>query len=96
VIEYLKEAFPTIERITSYARSKTCAKKTLDELKELHHAGFSRVLIGLESGCDPVLAYMQKGVTAEEQIRAGQRVAEAGIHLVAFVMPGLGARRWSE
>ncbi len=96
VLKYLKEAFPAIERITSYARSKTCAHKSLEELRELRDAGLSRVLVGIESGCDPVLQLMQKGVTAREHIEAGKKVIEAGIGYVAFVMPGLGSTRWSK
>ncbi|PIV22449.1 MAG: hypothetical protein COS40_05850, partial [Deltaproteobacteria bacterium CG03_land_8_20_14_0_80_45_14] len=52
VIKSLKENFPTIERVTSYARAKTCAKKSLEELKGLHEAGLSRLHVGLESGYD--------------------------------------------
>ena len=43
VIRYLKETFPGISRITSYARSKTAAKKSLTELIELREAGLSRL-----------------------------------------------------
>ena len=39
---------------------------------------------------------MEKGVTAEEHIRGGRAVVEAGISLSEYVMPGLGGRRWSE
>jgi len=96
VIRYLKETFPSIERVTSYARSKTTAKKSPEEFKELHEAGLSRLHVGLESGYDEVLEDMQKGVTAEEHIRGGRRVVESGISLSEYVMPGLGGRRWSE
>jgi radical SAM superfamily enzyme YgiQ (UPF0313 family) len=96
VLRYLKEVFPSIERVTSYARSKTVARKSAQEMGELHQAGLSRLHIGLESGCDEVLAYMEKGVSAEEHIRAGRQVMEAGISLSEYVMPGLGGRRWSE
>jgi hypothetical protein len=96
VLAYLKGKFPTIERVTSYARSKTCLHKSLEELKELHKAGLSRLLVGIESGYDPVLEYMRKGISAEEHIEAGKRVIDSGIKYIAFVMPGLGGRRWSE
>lgn len=96
VLNYLKERLPTIERITSYARSKTISRKTLDELKQLHEAGVSRLHLGLESGCDAVLQEMQKGVTAAEHIKAGRNVVASGISLSEYVMPGLGGRRWSE
>ncbi len=50
VIRFLKQTLPSINRVTSYARSKTAAKKQLKELIELHEAGLSRLHIGLESG----------------------------------------------
>jgi hypothetical protein len=96
VIKYLKNIFPSLERVTSYGRSKTAARKSLDELKELHRAGLSRLHIGLESGCDEVLVQMQKGVTAEEHIAGGRKVVCSGISLSEYVMPGLGGRKWSE
>ncbi len=95
VVSALKQAFPSLSRITSYARSKTAAKKSLEELKELKDAGLSRLHIGMESGSDIVLAYMDKGVTAEEHIIGGRKVKEAGISLCEYVMPGLGGRRMS-
>ena len=95
VIRFLKETFPEITRITSYARSKTAAKKSLEELKQLKDAGLSRLHIGLESGSDLVLSYMEKGVTGEEHIKGGKKVKEAGISLCEYVMPGLGGRRMS-
>jgi hypothetical protein len=96
VIRYLKSTFPTIQRVTSYARAKTLARQSLEDLQLLRQAGLSRLHVGLESGSDEVLAYMQKGVTAQEQIVAGQKVVVAGIDLSMYVMPGLGGRRWSE
>ena len=96
LLRYLKENFPTIERITSYARAKTAAQRTLEELKQLHQAGLSRLHVGLESGSDDVLKESQKGVTAEEQISGGRKIVESGISLSEYVMPGLGGRKWSE
>jgi len=97
VIRFLWETFPDIKRITSYARSKTAAKKKLDELTELHHAGLSRLHIGLESGYDPLLQYMDKGVTAAEHIIGGRKVVESGISLSEYVILGLGGEEmWRE
>jgi len=94
VLSYLKESFPSIERVTSYARAKTAAKKSLEELKELKEAGLCRLHVGLESGADEVLEYMEKGVSAEEHISGGRKVVESGISLSEYLMPGLGGRRW--
>ncbi|MFH0769214.1 MAG: radical SAM protein [Chloroflexota bacterium] len=95
VIRYLKEAFPDIERITSYARSKSIVKKKPEELSQLRQAGLSRLHIGLETGDDELLSYVNKGVTSEEHILAGKKAIEAGFELSEYVMPGLGGRsKW--
>lgn len=96
VLKYLKETFPTIERVTSYARAKTLAKKTREELKELQKAGLSRLHVGLETGDDDLLEYVDKGVTSAEQIEAGKKVKEAGFELSEYVMPDLGGRARSQ
>jgi radical SAM superfamily enzyme YgiQ (UPF0313 family) len=92
VLNYLKTTFPSVGIVTSYARSKTCAQRVLEQLKELRKAGLSWLFVGIESGCDDVLRFMQKGVTAREHIEGGQRVMEAGINLAAFIMPGLAGK----
>ncbi|MBE0479541.1 MAG: radical SAM protein [Dehalococcoidia bacterium] len=96
VLCYLKKAFPTIERITSYARAKTIAKKTSEDLESLRKAGLSRLHVGLETGDDEVLKYVDKGVTAAEQIAAGRKAKEAGFELSEYVMPDLGGRAMSD
>lgn len=97
ILLHLREAFPGIERITSYARAKTLAKKPLEELQAIRKAGLSRIHIGMESGCDSVLDLVRKGVSSAEHIAAGRRVIEAGFDLSEYYMPGLGgAERWRE
>ncbi len=94
VIRYLKETFPSIERVTSYARSKTVTKKRPEELSQLRQVGLSRLHIGLETGDNELLSYVNKGVTAEEHVLAGRKALEAGFELSEYVMPGLGGKRW--
>jgi len=95
ILRHVREAFPTINRITSYARAKTISRKSLDELKALRAAGLNRIHIGMESGSNAVLSLVQKGVTQEEQIRAGRHVITAGMELSEYFMPGLGGRELS-
>ena len=92
VLTYLKQTFPSIERITTYSRAKTVSRKSLQELQDLHGAGLSRIHIGLESGYDRLLEIVQKGVTAREHIDAGRKVKKSGISLSEYIMPGLGGR----
>jgi len=93
VIKFLKQTLPSINRVTSYARSKTAAKKKLEELRELHEAGLSRLHIGLESGYDPLLEYMDKGTTAAEHIEGGKKIVASGISLCEYVVLGLGGKK---
>lgn len=92
VIRYLKTTFPSIRRVTSYGRANTAGKKRPEELKELHEAGLSRLHVGLESGYDPLLQYMDKGVTAAVHISGGRKVVESGISLSEYVILGLGGK----
>jgi len=92
IIRHLREAFPSLERITSYARAKTILKKETAELRELRAVGLSRLHMGLESGDDEVLARVRKGATAAEMTGAGRKAMAAGFELSEYVMPGLGGQ----
>ena len=94
ILNYLRQTVPGIRRITSYARSRTLARRGADQLVMLREAGLNRIHIGLESGYDPLLSVMKKGSTAADHIKAGCLVREAGISLSEYVMPGLGGKRW--
>jgi hypothetical protein len=97
VLRFLREKFPEIRRITTYSRSATVARKSVEALREIREAGLNRVHIGLETGYDPLLKLMKKGVTAARQVEAGQKVVEAGMELSEYVMPGLGGQQmWRE
>jgi radical SAM superfamily enzyme len=66
------------------------------ELRNLREAGLSRIHIGMESGYDPLLAFIRKGTTAAEHVEGGKRIVAAGISLSEYVIPGLGGTRWSK
>jgi hypothetical protein len=95
ILSCLRETFPSIKRITSYCRSKTAARKSVEEFRLLRDAGLSRIHIGMESGYDPLLKFIRKGATAAEHIEGGRRIVEAGISLSEYVIPGLGGTKWS-
>ena len=95
ILKHLKTAFPTVERITSYARSHTIARISDSNLKEMAESGLNRIHIGMESGSDDVLKAVKKGTDKATQIRAGQKVKQAGIELSEYYMPGLGGKKFS-
>jgi hypothetical protein len=96
VIVYLKNTFPKVKRVTSYARSQTAEKKKLVELIQLRQAGLSRLHVGLESGYNPVLEMVKKGETVEQHIKGGRKIVESGISLSEYVILGLGGKDFSE
>ena len=92
ILTHLKTTFPSIERITSYARSQTVARIDAVDLGRIAAAGLNRIHIGLESGCDAVLAKVAKGADRAAHVAAGLKVKAAGIQLSEYFMPGLGGR----
>ncbi len=97
VLEFLTATFPEIKRITTYSRSKTVTKKSVDSLKRIRAAGLDRVHIGLETGYDPLLKLMKKGVTGAQHVEAGKKLLEAKMEVSEYVMPGLGGQEmWKE
>ena len=96
ILQHLRDRFPWITRITSYARSHTINRLGTGALEQLAVAGLNRIHIGMESGSDQVLAGINKGVTRQGHIDAGQAVKAAGIELSEYIMPGLGGRDLSE
>ncbi len=95
ILLYIREHFPEVERITSYARSHTIARIKDHDLERIANAGLNRIHIGLESASDKVLDLMRKGVDKATHIRAGQKVKRAGIELSEYYMPGLGGKKLS-
>jgi len=96
ILEYLREKFPKIDRITTYARARTLKRKSVDELRLLRAAGLTRVHAGLESGSETVLKLIKKGLTPEEIVTGGRHVMDAGLELSEYVMPGIGGRALSQ
>ena len=95
ILEHLRQVFPQVERVTSYARSHSIARISDDDLGRLAAAGLNRIHIGMESACNEVLDFVRKGVDKKTHILAGQKVKKAGIELSEYFMPGLGGEALS-
>jgi radical SAM superfamily enzyme YgiQ (UPF0313 family) len=95
IITHIKESFPNIERITTYARAKSMKRKHLDDYQRLKEAGLTRIHSGMESGSLKVLKLIQKGIKPEDTLTGGIRAVESGISLSEYIMPGVGGRTLS-
>jgi len=96
ILYALRNHFPSIERITTYARSHTVDRINQELLNGMKKAGLNRIHIGMESGCDEILKKIEKGVDKAIHISAGIKVKNAGIELSEYFMPGLGGNEFSE
>jgi hypothetical protein len=96
ILNHLKDSFPKIERITSYSRSSTINKMSIEDLTNIQEAGLTRIHVGLESGSDSVLKMVRKGASKAIHIQAGLKAKEVGLELSEYFMPGLGGRSLSE
>ena len=97
LLRFLRETFPEIQRVTTYSRSRTIVRKSVEGLTEIRKAGLDRVHVGLETGYDPLLKLVKKGVSSDQQVEAGRKVIDAGMELSEYVMPGLGGQEmWRE
>lgn len=96
ILAYLKQKFPKINRVTTYARGRTLSHKSVDDLKRLRNAGLTRIHTGMETGAARVMQLIRKGLTPEEIVIGGRHVTEAGIELSEYIMPGVAGRALSE
>jgi len=82
--------------VTTYSRSRTIARKSVDALRRIKEAVWTGSTWG--SNRDMILSELvKKGVTAAHQIEAGQKAMAAGLELSEYVMPGLGGQAlWKE
>lgn len=79
ISELVHRYLPQVESIGAYARVDNIAHKTDRELAALARGGYAEINIGVESGLDDVLAYMNKGYTAEKARRELARLTAAGL-----------------
>jgi radical SAM superfamily enzyme YgiQ (UPF0313 family) len=96
ILSYLKEKIRGLERVGIYANAVDVLKKSPEELKELKNLGLGIIYLGLESGNAEVLRRIRKNATAEQMVRAGKRVKEAGILLSITVLLGVGGVELSQ
>ena len=92
VLRHLRKTLSSLTRVTTYARSKTLARKKPEELAMIREAGLDRLHIGLETGDDELLTLICKGVTSAEQIEGGRKAIAAGFQVSEYWMPDLGGR----
>ena len=79
---------PRVETIAMYASIKNVIGKSDEELRRLRNLGINELNIGVESGLDEALAYMNKGYTSDQAKHELNRLKSAGIDYGANIILG--------
>ena len=97
IADAVHQKLPKVEAIAMYASIQNIKTKTDEELRQLRDAGIHGLDIGVESGLDAALTYMNKGHTAAEAREQLLRLAEAGMDYSFNAILGCGgAELWQE
>lgn len=97
ILKHIRKIIPECRRVTSYGSPKSILIKSPEDLALLHSLGLEMIYLGLESGNEQVLKHINKGVTVEDIVRAGQMVKDAGMKLSVTAISGLGGTEmWKE
>lgn len=97
VLSHLHGVFPSLARVTSYARALTLKRKSIEDLQQARSAGLTRLHIGLETGSPRLLARMKKGAGAKTMVEGCVKAARAGFEVSLYVLAGIGGESdWEE
>ena len=94
IADLIRQYIPSIKTIGCFARITDVTLKSDEELASLHQAGYDGLTIGIETGDDEALRFMNKGYTAADIVKQCQRLDQAGIHYSFFYLVSIsGAGR---
>lgn len=89
IISLIKEYLPSVEIINCDATISSVKNKSDDELKNLKELGLTTLYIGIESGLNDVLEFMDKDHNTNEAIDQIERLKKVGIDFGAHIMTGI-------
>lgn len=94
IADSIHRYFPANETIGCFARVTDVTHKTDAELSALRRAGYDGLTIGIETGDDEALRFMNKGYLAADIVKQCRRMDQAGISYSFFYLTGIsGAGR---
>lgn len=92
VLDIIHKYFPECREINMNATVSSILLKSDDELQKFASNGVKHLYIGLESGLDDVLEFMNKGNTIDQLRHAVERIRKFGMCFDAHIMTGSAGR----
>ena len=94
IADLIRQYVPSIKTIGCFARITDVTLKSDEELVSLHRVGYDGLTVGIETGDDEALKFMNKGYAAADIVKQCQRLDRAGIHYSFFYLVSIsGAGR---
>ena len=87
---------PTFEGINSFLDVFSGERKSEMDFRELKARHLRRVYVGVETGCDPLLAFLNKPATSAQALDLVARLKSAGLSLGLIVLIGPGGDQFAE
>lgn len=92
ILDLIHRYFPSCQCINMDATVTSILKKTGEELKMLYNNGVRHLYLGIESGLDDVLRFMEKDHNLEQAYEAIEKLQEAGLIYDAHIMTGVAGK----
>lgn len=90
----IRQYVPSVKTIGCFSRITDVMLKSDEELASLRQAGYDGLTIGIETGDDEALQFMNKGYAAADIVKQCRRLDRAGIHYSFFYLASIsGAGR---
>lgn len=92
ILDMIHRYFPECSAINMDATVMNIKEKSSEELRKLSAAGVRNLYLGIETGQDDVLVFMDKDHNLKEAYEEIARIKEAGLSFNAHIMTGIAGR----
>lgn len=94
ILKYLKQVFPKLRRVSTYASAQNLLEKSTEDLELLRENKLNLIYYGIETGSNVILKKITKGVSQDEIIKSLNKVPR-GMKISATVILGLGGEKYT-
>lgn len=92
ILEMIRQYFPDCEEINMDATVTSIRKRSDEELRKFGRLGVRHLYLGIESGLDDVLVFMEKDHNQEQAYEAIRRLKHADMVFDAHIMTGVAGK----
>ncbi|MBU0528377.1 radical SAM protein [bacterium] len=95
-LELIHEQFPQFENYYSFIDVFTGLKKSVSDFKQLNELGIKRVYLGVESGNNDLMLFLNKQQLNKDIIELTHNIKASGINVGIILLIGAGGEHFAE